>query len=127
MKKLFYLIVALMLVPAAVIAHFFLTRKEGIREVLAVAAWLAVFLLLLVPYAGGMVGAYGYVGAHPAILPALALVWTAAIGAVVWLIARLRGGARKDPEPVVEASTSEKTVEGCTKWVPPTADNEREG
>ncbi|QPK83809.1 hypothetical protein G7Y29_03160 [Corynebacterium qintianiae] len=124
----------LMLVPAAVLAHFFATRECSVKEVLLAAAWAAVILFVLMPFGAGGAGAYGYIGAHPVATPALVLGWVAAIGVAVLLIARLRHPAAPEPEPeeepepeAVEASQSEKPTGGSTKWVPPTDDGGHAG
>lgn len=83
---------ALMLIPVAVLVHFFATRNDGVVEVLATAAWSGAFILLLIPFTGGSAGAYGYVGPHPVAVPALMVLLVAVVGGARWLVATWRKG-----------------------------------
>ncbi|AWB83657.1 hypothetical protein C3E79_03450 [Corynebacterium liangguodongii] len=93
---------ALMVIPTAVIAHFFATRGTGpqrikrIKEALLTSAWTGALVLAAVPYTGGVVGAYDYIGPHPLIVPLLALAWVGIIGLIVAAVPRKAHRAGSD-------------------------------
>ena len=82
---------ALMLIPAAVLVRFVLTRSFSLIDATATATIATALALLLVWYTGGTVGAYGWVGANPWTCALAVFIWTAVAGFATWVIARLRG------------------------------------
>ena len=82
---------ALMLIPAAVLVRFVLTRSFSLIHATAIATIATALTLLLVWYTGGTVGAYGWVGANPWTCALAVFIWTAVAGFATWVIARLRG------------------------------------
>ena len=76
-----------LVVPAAVIIHFFIRRRLGGFDVVLFAAWAAVFGLVSGLLAGGNVGAYGWIGPSPWIFMLAAAAWVGGIAGATWLIA----------------------------------------
>ncbi|OFT81864.1 hypothetical protein HMPREF3101_09345 [Corynebacterium sp. HMSC29G08] len=81
----------LMLIPAAVLVRFVLTRSFSLIDATATATIATALALLLVWYTGGTVGAYGWVGANPWTCALAVFIWTAVAGFATWVIARFRG------------------------------------
>ena len=76
-----------LIVPAAVIIHFFIRRRLGGFDVAVAAAWAAILALLSGLLAGGNVGAYGWIGPTPWIFALAAAAWVGGIAGVAWLVA----------------------------------------
>lgn len=81
---------ALMLIPAAVLVRFVLTRSFSLIDAIATATIATTLSLLMVFYTGGAVGAYGWVGANPWTCALAVFIWTAVAGLATWAIARFR-------------------------------------
>ncbi|WP_157045300.1 cell division protein PerM [Corynebacterium riegelii] len=81
---------ALMLIPAAVLVRFVLTRSFSLIDATATATIATTLSLLMVFYTGGAVGAYGWVGANPWTCALAVFIWTAVAGLATWAIARFR-------------------------------------
>ena len=80
----------LMLIPAAVVVRFVITRSFLLIDALATATFATLITLLLAWYTGGEVGAYGWVGANPWACGLAVFVWAAVAGLASWVISTLR-------------------------------------
>lgn len=88
----------LLVVPAAVMIHFVLSKRLGWQEVLissVFAALLAVFAGLM---SGGEVGAYGWIGINPWFFALAAALWVGVVGAAAYLVARFAHKDTAEPE-----------------------------
>lgn len=99
-----------LVVPAAVMIHFVLSRRLGWMEILIAAALAAVFAACAGLMAGGEVGAYGWIGPNPWLFALAAAVWVTVIAGAAWIIARFtqkREQTETQDEPAVEEETDE--------------------
>lgn len=82
---------ALMLIPAAVLVRFVITRSLSLIDATATATITTLITLLLAWYTGGTVGAYGWIGANPWTCALAVFAWTAVAGLASWAVAKVRG------------------------------------
>lgn len=77
----------LLVVPAAVMIHFVLSRRLDALGILFAAVLAAAFAAAAGLMFGGEVGAYGWVGPNPWFFALAAALWTALISGAAWLVA----------------------------------------
>lgn len=89
----------LLVVPAAVIIHFVVSRRLSGLEVAAAAVWSAALAAAAGLLSGGEAGAYGFIGPDPWLFALAALVWVGVIAGLAWAIALVKNsrGARTTP------------------------------
>lgn len=81
---------ALMVVPAAVLLHGFISRELTYTGIVAAATWAALYGALGGVLTAGVAGAYGLVGANPWMLAPLMFAWVAVTGVIVRVVAKVR-------------------------------------
>ncbi|MBP3948164.1 DUF6350 family protein [Corynebacterium sp. Marseille-P3884] len=77
----------LLVIPAAVMIHFVLSRRLVGLGIVFAAALAAAFAAVAGLMSGGEVGAYGWVGPNPWFFALAAALWTALISGAAWLVA----------------------------------------
>lgn len=80
----------LLIVPAAVLLHGFVSRELTYTGIVAAATWAALVGAVGGVFTAGVAGAYGLVGANPWTLALLAFVWVAVAGVIVRVVAKVR-------------------------------------
>lgn len=85
---------ALMLVPAAVLVRFVVSRSFTLVDATLTAAWAAVLGVLAAWYASGAAGAYGDAGTNPWVLAGLLFAWVAVCAFAAWLVSLVRSRSR---------------------------------
>lgn len=78
----------LLLIPMAVLVHATINRPltpEVLGVTVAACGLIALAAALM---AGGVAGAYGWVGADPWIVAVAAVLWSGAVGGLTWVVAR---------------------------------------
>ncbi len=100
----------LLVVPAAVMIHFVLSRRLGWTEILIAAVLSAVFAACAGLMSGGEVEAYGWIGPNPWFFALAAAVWVTVIAGTAWIIARFTQKPETQDEPAAEEETDETGV-----------------
>lgn len=80
----------LLLIPAGVLVHCFISQRLSLVGIAATATWSALIGAGVGVFSAGRAGAYGVVGAQPWMLALLLFVWVAVTGAAVLGVAALR-------------------------------------
>ena len=103
----------LLVVPAAVMIHFVLSKRLGWQEVLISSVFVAVLAVFAGLMSGGEVGAYGWIGINPWFFALAAALWVGVIGAAAYLVARFahKDEAEPEQEEPEEADTEEAEPE----------------
>lgn len=81
---------ALLVVPAAVLLHFYTTKTLTYTAVAAAATWAALIGALAGSFTAGVAGAYGLVGPSPWTLASLLFIWVAVAGVIVGGVTKVR-------------------------------------
>lgn len=80
----------LLVVPAAVLVHYFVAKQVSLTAIAATATWCALLGAAAGVFSSGQAGAYGVIGVDPWVLALLLFVWVAVTGATVLGVAALR-------------------------------------
>ncbi len=80
----------LLVVPAAVLLHFYTTKTLTYTAVAAAATWAALIGALSGSFTAGVAGAYGLVGPSPWALASLLFIWVAVAGVIVGGVTKVR-------------------------------------
>lgn len=88
----------LLVVPAAVMIHFVLSKRLGWQEVLISSVFVAVLAVFAGLMSGGEVGAYGWIGINPWFFALAAALWVGVVGAAAYLVARFAHKDTAEPE-----------------------------
>lgn len=102
----------LLVVPAAVMIHFVLSRRLGGVEVAIAAALAAFFAVCAALMSGGDVEAYGWIGPHPWFFALASALWVIVIGGAAWLIARFTKN-REQPEVETEPAAEDEAEDAA--------------
>lgn len=118
----------LLVVPAAVMIHFVLSKRLGWQEVLISSVFVAVLAVFAGLMSGGEVGAYGWIGINPWFFALAAALWVGVVGAAAYLVARFAHKDKAEPEQEEpEAGTEEpEDVPEESEEQPDESDNDAE-
>lgn len=118
----------LLVVPAAVMIHFVLSKRLGWQEVLISSVFVAVLAVFAGLMSGGEVGAYGWIGINPWFFALAAALWVGVVGAAAYLVARFAHKDTAEPEQEEpEAGTEEpEDVPEESEEQPDESDNDAE-
>lgn len=89
---------ALLLIPAGVLAHCFISQRLSLVGIAATATWSALVGAGVGVFSAGRAGAYGVIGAQPWMLALLLFIWVAVAGAAVLGVATLRQRATENSD-----------------------------